>query len=202
MHLQVYPTESLLVWRCAEKKKKTVRSLSITLKAPLVGEPGRYQIMAYMERNTNFSIEAHTRPKRGMDFAQGGTPDFKWPGDNRIGAKIKTPEKKNPPAMDHNLTPPSPPPHPKKKKEKNNPMPNFRVINTEIRGRDTLVCYPAVFSVERKKQGWFYSREYIYFIYIYIYIFFFFLPIFRKVRPSFFRVLHIRPRQAIQNRSK
>ena len=38
------------------------------LKAPLVGEPGRYQILAYMERNTNFSIEAHTRPKRGTFF--------------------------------------------------------------------------------------------------------------------------------------
>ena len=28
---------------------------------------------------------------------------------------------------------------------------------------------------------------------VYIYIYIFFLPIFRKVRPSFFRVLHIRP---------
>ena len=120
---------------------------------------------------------------KGRDFAQGGTPDFKWPGDNRIGAKIKTPEEKIP--MDQNLTPPK------------NPMPNFRVINKEIRGRDTLVCYPAVFSVKRKKQGWFYSRKYIYI---------YFLPIFRKARPSFFRVLHIRPifrkSHAIQNRSK
>ena len=90
---------------------------------------------------------------KGRDFAQGGTPDFKWPGDNRIGAKIKTPEKKHPYGPKFN--PPK------------NPMPNFRVINTEIRRRDTLVCYPAFFSVKRKKQGWFCSREYKY-----IYIFF------------------------------
>ena len=35
-------------------------------------------------------------------------------------------------------------------------------------------------NIKQKKQGWFYSRECIYF-----------LPIFRKTRPSFFRVLHI-----------
>ena len=39
---------------------------------------------------------------------------------------------------------------------------------------------------KQKQQGWFHSQEYIY-----IYIF---LPIFRKARPSFLRVLHIMKR--------
>ena len=63
-------------------------------KAPLVGEPGR---------NINFSIEAHTRPKRGTIFwlqvyervgtsPQGDTPDFKWPEMIEWGQK-STPQK-------------------------------------------------------------------------------------------------------------
>ena len=82
--------------------------------------------MAYMERNTNFSIEAHTRPKKGTFFwlqvyERVGTShkgvlriSNDLAGDNRIGAKIKTPEKKKSPYFGPKFNPPPPPPNKKK----------------------------------------------------------------------------------------
>ena len=83
--------------------------------------------MACMERNTHFSIEAHTRPKRGTFFwlqvyERVGTSHkgvLRISSDPEIieqGQKSKPLKKKNPPAMDHNL----PPPPPQKKKKKKN----------------------------------------------------------------------------------
>ena len=173
MHLQVYPH-----WADVLKKKTSQDPIHYAKSTASWGAREVPNNGLHGKENQFQHWSTHSAQKgylfltsgiwKGRDFAQGGTPDFKWPGDNRIGAKTKTPEEKNPYGPKFN--PPK------------NPMPNFRVINTEIRGRDTLVWYPTVFSVKRKKQGWFYSREYIYI-----------LPIFRKARPSFFRVLHVRP---------
>ena len=80
--------------------------------------------MAYMERNTNFSIEAHTRLQRGTFFwlqvyervwtsHKGVLRISSDPEIIEQGQKSKPLKKKNPPAMDHNLTPPQ------KKKKKN-----------------------------------------------------------------------------------